>query len=99
MPAPTTLDELNAAARIMRRELRQRSGNVALSDMKRNLVHRQWLGGGEQGGFYRALELVHQAAFFKLMGAKASSWAKSSRPRRASSSIARKLDASAERRS
>src|SRR5439155_13110040 len=97
MPMAATLDELDAAAFVMRRELTQRDLDLTFADMLGDLVERERRGGREQGRFDRAHQLVHQAAL-SLIGANGSSCMKSSRPRRASSSMARKLDASAERR-
>src|SRR5690348_7980159 len=97
MPTPAALDQFDPAPLVLRRKLSQRDVDLALSDMLGDLLERERLGGGEQRGFDRAHEVVHHAAF-SLIGAKGSSCAMSRRPRRASSSAATKLDASAERR-
>src|SRR5205823_8205019 len=97
MPAATTFDQLDPAAFVMRGELPERDLDVTFAHVLDQLVDREGHSGSEQGGFDGAHELVHHAAL-SLIGAKASSCANSSRPRRASSSIARKLDASDERR-
>src|SRR5689334_5600111 len=97
VPAPAALNQFNAAALVIRRELAERDLDLPVADMLRDFVDRQRLRRGEQGGFDRSQQLVHHAAL-SLIGAKASSCAMSRRPRRASSSAARKLEASAERR-
>src|SRR5690242_4025325 len=97
VPAPATLDEFNAAPLVTCHELAERNLDLALADMLRDFVDRQRLRRGEQSRFDGSQQLVHHAAL-SLIGAKASSCAMSSRPRRASSRAARKLEASAERR-
>src|SRR5687767_3952444 len=97
MPPATALDQLDPAILVMGGKLAQSDLDVAFADMLLKLIDGERTGRGEQGRFDRAHQLVHHAAF-NLIGANASSCANSSRPRRASSSIARKLEASAERR-
>src|SRR4051794_7985490 len=97
MPAPATLDELDTTAFVVRGELPERDLDIAFPDMLDNFVNAERRRRREQCGFNGPHQLVHQAAF-SLIGANASSCANSSRPSRASSSIARKLDARADRR-
>src|SRR5207248_1096856 len=97
VPAPAALDQLDPPAFIMRREVAERDLHVAVADMLDDFVDAERRRRGEQGGFDGAGEFVHYAAL-SLMGANASSCANSRRPLRASSSIARKLDANADRR-
>src|SRR6476659_2468677 len=99
MPAPTPLDEFDAATLILLDKLAEREIHVALPDMLGDFIHGQRARGREQRRFNGAHQLVHQAATFRRIGAKASSWSISRRPLRASSSAARKLEASADRRS
>ena len=98
MPAPAALDELDPAALVMRGELRRarsrsRPRRHARRSRRRSAARRT-----------RTRSLRRRAASSSitrpcsLIGANGSSCAMSSRPRRASSSAARKLDASAERR-
>ena len=72
MPAPAALDQLDAMAFIVARELSQGDLHLALTDMLGNFLHRQRRRGGEQGRFDGAHQLVHQAAF-TWIGANASS--------------------------
>src|SRR5688500_587130 len=97
MPAPAALDQVDAATGIMLGQLRQRRGDVAVAGVVGNLLGAERNRGGEQRRFHRADEFLHHEVRSK-MGANASSWAMSTRPRRASSSAATKLDARAERR-
>src|SRR5438309_1419117 len=98
MPAAAALDELDAAALVMLRQGEERLLDLLVADVLRNFPDRQRLWRGKQGGFNRASQLVHHAAFFSRIGANASSCAMCSRPRRASSSAARKLEARHDRR-
>src|SRR5690349_15611845 len=97
MPASPAFDELDAAAFIVGGELAKRDLDLSFAHVLGDFVDRQRLRRGEEGGFDRSQQLVHQAAL-SLIGAKASSCAISSLPRRASSRAARKLDARADRR-
>src|SRR6185503_2608170 len=97
MPAAAALDEFDAAPFILGGKPSERDLDLAFADVLGDFLDRQGRGGREQSRFDRAHQLVHQAAL-SLIGANGSSCAMSRRPRRASSSAARKLDASAERR-
>src|SRR4051812_38454762 len=99
MPAPAALDQFDPAPLVMRCQLAQRDLDTPLADMLGDLLDAQRFGRGEQGRFDGPRQLVHHAAFLSLIGENGSSWAISSRPSRASSSAARKLDAKADRRS
>ena len=68
-------------------QLAERDLDIALADVRDHFLDGQRRRRREQGGFDRARELVHHAAL-SLIGPNRSSWANSSRPRRASSSIA-----------
>src|SRR4051794_6467173 len=98
MPAPAALHELDAAPFVMLGELPKRDFDLAFADVLGQLLDAERLGRGEQGCLESADQLVHHAATLRWMGANGPSWAISSRPRRASSSAARKLEANAERR-
>src|SRR5690348_5505904 len=97
MPAAAALDQLDPAALVTGGKLAERDLDRPLPDMLCDLFDAQRLGRGKEGCFDRAHQLVHQAAL-SLIGANGSSCAMSRRPRRASSSAATKLEASAERR-
>src|SRR5688572_16211774 len=102
MPAAAALDQVDAAAGIMLGELGQRRGDVAIAGIVGDFLDAERRCRSEQRGFHRPgklvqPELIHHDVRSK-MGANASSWAMSTRPRRASSSAATKLEARAERR-
>ena len=97
MPAAAALDQFDAPAGVDFRKRLQRRRDVALTGVTLDVLDGQRLGRGENRRFNCPGELVHQAAR-TFSGVNGPSCRMSSRPRRASSSAATKLDARAERR-
>src|SRR5690606_3887505 len=101
LPAPAALDQLHPAVAIMRLELAQRGADVGLAQVRRERIRAHRLLGGEKRRLDRANEggerFAHAGIRRRWSGPKISSCRISALPRRASSSAARKLEASAER--
>jgi uncharacterized membrane-anchored protein len=105
MPAPPSLDKLDAAGGIIARERAKRRLDVGARRAAERFAQPggvERLLGSEERGFDGAGERLHRRCYPALRsrsGPKISSCASSARPSRASSSAATKLEASALRRS